>query len=105
LVPWSCQALRGFFISPRQARKAHPVRLVLIFLNFLFSLQRLARGFKVLSTSTDILNRRNNMITNYLVLGITLVYAVTELILYLKSEKPILRAIQIKNEPPDIENH
>jgi hypothetical protein len=44
------------------------------------------------------------MITNYLVLGITLVYAVTELILYLKSEKPILRAMQIKNESPDIEN-
>ena len=45
------------------------------------------------------------MIIKYLVLGTTAVYAVTELILYLNSEKSILCAMQIKNEPPDIENH
>ena len=44
---------------------------------------------KILRTLADIFNRRNEMATKYIVLGITLVYAVAFLIYYLKSDKSV----------------
>jgi len=49
----------------------------------------LVRGVKILSTFAYVFNSRNNMIIKYLILGITLVYVVTVIIIYLKSERSV----------------
>jgi len=47
----------------------------------------LVLGVKILSIFAYFSNRRNNMIIKYLILGITFVYVVTVIIIYLNSER------------------
>ena len=54
--------------------------------SFRFPLQ-LIPWVKILSTFADISFRRNDMTIPYLILGITLVYVVTVIIIYLKSKR------------------
>jgi len=55
---------------------ATPSTLKFISKSFLFGSGCLARGVKVFSTFADNFNRRNDMIVKFLILGISLIYAV-----------------------------
>ena len=59
--------------------KVHP--------RLLFRYTYLSSGIKILSKSADIFNRRNDMIIKYLILGFTIVYVATVIIIYLKPDR------------------
>ena len=85
--PWANIAPGVFYCRDRLENSSRVVSVNLP--RSTFQPMCLVRGVKILSTFAYIFNRRNNMIIKYLVLGITLVYVVTVIIIYLKTERSV----------------